>query len=377
MTTPPVIDEQTEAPAPRSSIPGWAWAIAKFFAVLAVIAIVAVAGYNGALWLADAVSPTPVAAITPGVEVTVVVPPGSSARAISGILQEEAVVASGSDFLNEVERRGATDQLKAGRYVLVSGADYEALIGALIEGPAPAEVVRLTVIEGLRIEEMLQSIADQTSHTVEDLTAVLVDGTVNSAFLPDQAPEGMPEITRWEGLLSPDTYEFTVDSAPEDILQRLADTLASRIDTVDWTQLEEMGLTPYDGLVIASLIEKEAKLDDERPLISSVIHNRLVADRALQIDATIIYALNNDAREVTFADLEVDSPYNTYQRLGLPPTPLSGVRVASLQAAAEPANTQFFYYVLIDVDGTHGFSETLEEHEALKDQAKKDGVLTP
>ena len=150
-----------------------------------------------------------------------------------------------------------------------------------------------------------------------------------------------------------------------------------RMDTIDWSLLEERGLTPYDGLIIASLIEKEAKLEEERPLISSVIHNRLDREQALQIDATIIYALNNDAREVTFADLEIDSPYNTYQRFGLPPTPLSGVRVASLQAAANPAESAYLYYVLIDEDGTHGFSETLEEHEALKEQAKEDGVLTP
>jgi UPF0755 protein len=376
MTTTPVVDEQVETPEPGGSVPGWVWAIAKVVGVLAVIALVAVLGYNGALRLADAVSPDPVASITPGVEVTVVVPPGSSARAISNQLEDQAVIADGNDFLAEVERQGATDQLRAGTYVLVSGTDYDVLIGELVAG-APTEAVRLTVIEGLRIERMLESIAAQTPHSVDELSAVLLDGTVESAFLPERVPAGMPELTRWEGLLSPDTYEFNVDASPEVILQRLADTLASRMDTIDWSLLEERGLTPYDGLIIASLIEKEAKLEEERPLISSVIHNRLEREQALQVDATIIYALNNDAREVTLADLEIDSPYNTYQRFGLPPTPLSGVRVASLQAAANPAETAYLYYVLIDKDGTHGFSETLEEHEALKQQAKEDGVLTP
>ncbi len=376
MTTTPVIEDQVESPEPGGNVPGWVWGIVKFLGVVAVVALVAVVGYNGALRLADAVSPDPVVAITPGVEVTVVVPAGSSARTISNLLEEQAVIADGNDFLAEVERRGATDRLKAGTYVLVSGAEYDVLIGELVAG-APTESVRLRVIEGLRIEDMLESIAAQTPHTVEELTAVLLDGTVESAFLPETTPRGMPELTRWEGLLSPDTYEFNVGASPETILQRLADTLASRMDTIDWSLLEEMGLTPYDGLIIASLIEKEAKLEEERPLMSSVIHNRLERGQALQIDATIIYALNNEAREVTFADLEIDSPYNTYQRFGLPPTPISGVRVASLQAAANPAETPYLYYVLIDKDGTHGFSETLEEHEALKDQAKEDGVLTP
>ena len=376
MTTTPVIEDQVESPEPGRQVPGWIWAIAKFLGVVAFVALVAVVGYNAALRLADAVSPDPVAAIAPGVEVTVVVPAGSSARAISNQLEDQAVIADGSAFLAEVEQRGATDQLKAGTYVLVSGADYDVLIGELVAG-APTESARLTVIEGLRIEEMLESIAAQTPHTVDELSAVLLDGTVNSAFLVDAGPQGMPELTRWEGLLSPDTYQFNVDASPEVILQRLADTLASRMDTVDWSLLEERGLTPYDGLIIASLIEKEAKLEEERPLISSVIHNRLESGQALQIDATIIYALDNEAREVTFADLEIDSPYNTYQRFGLPPTPISGVRVSSLQAAADPAETDYLYYVLIDEDGTHGFSETLEEHEALKRQAKEDGVLTP
>jgi UPF0755 protein len=376
MTTTPVTEDQVESPEPSNTVPGWVWAIAKFFGAVAVVALIAVVGYNGALWLADAVSPTPSVAITPGLEVTVVVPPGSSARAISSQLEEKAVIADGSDFLAEVERLGATDQLRAGTYVLVSGADYDVLIAELVAG-APTEAMRLTVIEGLRIEEMLASIAAQTPHTVDELSAVLLDGTVDSAFLPETTPAGMPELTRWEGLLSPDTYEFNVDASPEAILQRLADTLASRVDTIDWSELEERGLTPYDGLIIASLIEKEAKLEEERPLISSVIHNRLERDQALQIDATIIYALDNGAREVTYADLEIDSPYNTYQRFGLPPTPISGVRVASLQAAGNPAETAYLYYVLVDKDGTHGFSETLAQHEALKRQAKEDGVLTP
>jgi UPF0755 protein len=139
----------------------------------------------------------------------------------------------------------------------------------------------------------------------------------------------------------------------------------------------ELGLDPYDGLIIASLIEREAKLDEERPVIASVITNRLEAGMALQVDATIIYALGVNPGEVTTADLEVDSPYNTYLNPGLPPTPIGGVRVASIEAAAAPAETEYFYYVLVNSDGTHGFSRTLEEHNEKKEQAKEAGVLTP
>ena len=108
-----------------------------------------------------------------------------------------------------------------------------------------------------------------------------------------------------------------------------------------------------------------------------MITNRLEDGIALQIDATIIYALGVNPGEVTIADLEIESPYNTYLYPGLPPTPIGGVRVASLEAAASPAETEYYYYVLIDSDGTHGFSETLEEHNAKKEAAKEAGVLTP
>ena len=155
----------------------------------------------------------------------------------------------------------------------------------------------------------------------------------------------------------------------------MADTLAARVAAQDWSQLAELGLTPYDGLVLASLIETEAKLDEERSLIASVIYNRLAAGQRLQIDATIIYALGKNPGQVLLSDLEVESPYNTYLNDGLPPTPISGVRTRSLQAAAEPAETNFLFYVLIDSDGTHGFSETLEEHNAKKEQARRDGVI--
>ena len=121
MTTTPVIEDQVESPEPGRRVPGWISAIAKFLGVVAFVALIAVAGYHGALRLAEAVSPDPVAAIAPGVEVTVVVPAGSSARAISNQLEDQAVIADGNAFLAEVERRGATDQLRAGTYVLVSG----------------------------------------------------------------------------------------------------------------------------------------------------------------------------------------------------------------------------------------------------------------
>jgi UPF0755 protein len=235
----------------------------------------------------------------------------------------------------------------------------------------------VTVVEGLTIDAVLESLAEQTPYNAGQLAAPLLNGTVDSPYLPEEAPDGSNDLVRWEGLLAPDTYEFQTDTTPAEILKLMADTLAQRVSRQDWSVLVELGLDPYDGLIIASLIEREAKLDEERPVIASVITNRLEAGMALQVDATIIYALGVNPGEVTTADLEVDSPYNTYLNPGLPPTPIGGVRVASIEAAAAPAETEYFYYVLVNSDGTHGFSRTLEEHNEKKEQAKEAGVLTP
>ncbi len=203
----------------------------------------------------------------------------------------------------------------------------------------------------------------------------LLSGAVISGLLPEELPEGTDPLVAWEGLLAPDTYDFVIDADPVDILQRMADTLETRVDRQNWTALTDLGLTPYDGLVLASLIEREAKLDIDRDLISSVIYNRLGEGMLLQIDATVIYALGQNPGRVLESDLEIDSPWNTYKVAGLPPTPIGGVRQASLNAAAQPAETGFFFYVLATEEGLHAFAETFDEHQANIAEARANGIL--
>ncbi len=366
-------------PAPRSGPPWWVWRIIQVIAILLLSAAVFAGLRAAAERFADAVGTTPetTSTVAAGNAVTVEIPAGSSARFIAALLEDEGVIARGADFEDAVSARGVASRLKAGEYALVSGTGVDDIIDILVAGPEPVKTIRITVIEGLTIEEMLASLADQTDFTVDQLAAPLLDGTVTSPYLPDEAPEGSEELARWEGLLAPDTYEFRADATAETIVGKLAQTLTDRVNAIDWTELEALELTPYDGLIIASLIEGEAKLDEERPLIASVFTNRLELGIALQSCATIIYALGGDHNEVLLEDLEIDSPYNTYLYPGLPPTPIAGVRMASLEAAAAPADTEYLYFVLINNDGTHGFSATLEEHNRLKEQAKADGVLTP
>ena len=366
--------EEPEPPKPPRR--PWWLAMGRVGAALVAVIIVAIVGYRVSIELAERVGTVDEGAgIVAGLEVTVEIPSGSTARRIAALLVDSGVIADGGAFETEVRRQGAAARLQAGSYDLTTGMSFDALINQLVDGPPALETFRLTVVEGLRIEEMLMSLADETGFGLGDFEAALVGGSVTSVLLPEVSPDEVSEVARWEGLLAPDTYEFTVAATPDVILQRMADTLADRVLRQDWSSLVDLGLTPYDGLVISSLIELEAKLDDERPLISSVIHNRLVAGQLLQIDATIIYALGKNPGQLLLSDLEIESPYNTYLNLGLPPTPIGGVRLLSLEAAATPAETEFLFYVLIAADGTHGFSVTLEEHNAKKEEAKAAGVI--
>jgi UPF0755 protein len=148
------------------------------------------------------------------------------------------------------------------------------------------------------------------------------------------------------------------------------------VASIDWSYLEEQGLSVYDGLVIASLIEREAALDDERPIIASVVFNRLDVEMPLQIDATVVYALRGmPDGGLSLEDLQIDSPYNTYRYIGLPPTPISGSRLASLRAAAAPADTDFIYYVLASEDGAHAFTADYDEFLLLQEQARENGLI--
>jgi UPF0755 protein len=361
--------------------PGTSWQVRliQVFATVVIVIVVFVGLTSVARSLGSGISneSTATLAVEAGLEVEVEIAPGSPASVISVTLADAGVIGATGDFEAAILTRGVADQLKAGIYTLLTGTDYDSLIDILVEGPAPTDVYLVRLIEGLTIDEVLISLEEQTPYTLAQLTVPLTNGSIDSPYLPEEAPEGSDELVRWEGLMAPDTYEFRNDASPTDIIGKMVDTLAKRVSSTDWSRLEEMGLDAYDGLIIASLIEREAKLDDERATIASVITNRLDEGLALQIDATIIYALGVNAGEVTLDDLKVDSLYNTYLYTGLPPTPIGGVRIASIAAAADPEDTGYYYYVLIDTDGTHGFSETLEEHNQKKADAKDAGVLTP
>jgi len=240
----------------------------------------------------------------------------------------------------------------------------------LIEGPN-LSTFRVTIVEGRRIGEVLDDLARQSSFGREEFAAALLDGSVESIYLP----ESVQGVQAWEGLLFPDTYDFFADATPPEILQRLSNEMERRVGELRWEDFLDRGLSLYEGIVMASMVEAEAAIDEDRPLIASVLFNRLDARMMLQIDATVLYALGERRSGLTLEDLEIDSPYNTYRIDGLPPTPIGAPGFRSLEAVVAPAVTEFRYYVLTSPDGAHTFTATYEEFLAAKEQAKADGVL--
>lgn len=367
-------DLMTFEPIPRQ--PLWTRALK----VVSVIAAIVIGGFiivGGASFLGrtvgNAIGPQDVrespADVEPGLEVTVEIPPGSSGQDIGAILAANGVVRSALEFEVAVRNVEAAERLQAGTYNLITLMDPADVVAQLVAGPAP-DIYLVTVIEGLRVEEILVSLADSTPHSYTDYEAALLGGEVSTSLreLPEE-----PELRDWEGLLFPDTYEFGTTTSAADILQRMASTMEQRVGSIDWTAWEGLGYTVYQGIVLASLIETEVLLDVERPIVSSVIHNRLGMGMKLDIDATVLYALGT--RDIAEFDPEFDSPYNTYLVAGLPPTPIAAPGRASLEAAAAPAQTEYLYYVLSDLDGNHAFAATLEEHNQNVQRSREAGVL--
>lgn len=174
-----------------------------------------------------------------------------------------------------------------------------------------------------------------------------------------------------EGYLFPDTYKFFWKMEPEKIIQMMVQEFENLITDSLKSQLRELNLSLYEVLILASLVESEAKIDEEKPLISAVYHNRLKIGMPLQCDPTVIYALGGLDRPLTLKDLEVDSPYNTYKYQGLPPGPINNPGKVSILAAFYPAEAEYLYFVAKG-DGSHIFSVDLEEHNRARAKIKRE-----
>jgi UPF0755 protein len=304
--------------------------------------------------------------------IEVTIPLGSSASQISSILDSTGIVNSSLAFELYLRNENLTDKLRPGTYEIQNNLSYEDITSILLKGP-PLKTYTITIPEGLWLSETLSTISAQTGYDVSQLENSLTSGQVVSKYLPDN---DYTKLQNWEGLLFPNTYQIDIESNGEIILQTLVDELESRFENLTSTNsIPNWIKSPTQFFTIASLIEAESKLDEDRPLVSSVIKNRLDDNMLLQIDATVLYSLQKRKSQVLLIDLQIDSPYNTYKYTSLPPTPISGFGERSMNAIMNTPENNYIYYLLTDINGKMTFTNNYEEFINLKNKAKEEGVI--
>ncbi len=299
--------------------------------------------------------------------VSVTIPDGASSSTIAAILDDKGVISSARVFKIYIKLHPA-EGLEAGKYSFKRNDSFGSVIKQLQAGPTKS-FQRLTIPEGYTVKQIAERVGKLPGRSAAKFLEIATSGRVRSEFQP-------ASVNTLEGLLFPDTYFLESTDTEEMILQRMVDqfdTIAVEENLADGSP----GHSPYETLIIASLVESEGKVAADRPKIAQVINNRLKIGMKLQIDATVIYARGGVRRpggRVLFSDLETPSPYNTYYAKGLPPTPISASGRAALRAAVKPTAGPWIYYVKYQADGTHKFSVTLAEHNAAAADAKRRGV---
>tara|TARA_Y100000590_G_scaffold43106_2_gene45879 strand:+ start:411 stop:1649 length:1239 start_codon:yes stop_codon:yes gene_type:complete len=351
--------------------------IVRWGLVALVVIIVLLSGWTRLEnWIDDQVEPDP----TPGEEVEFSIEDGWTTNDVIATLGDLEIIDNPTMFRQWMRcpsvlkgflncSPGEDYSFQAGRYVLREHSSFQETVSELRKGPIPEEVIRVTVPEGLTLEQITKRLLETLpSFNEEELRVSLLDDRLKWEHYPSNL-----SFLLAEGLLFPDTYQLD-EATVSDEMNLLLRMHRQFLKVIEEEQIEDktksLRITPYEAIIIASLIEEEAQLAEERPKIARVIYNRLERGWRLGIDATSRYAIGKTAgQELTTEDLEYDSPWNTRVSLGLPPTAISAPGRASIQAALNPAEGKWLYYVRTDengVVGAHTFAITSEEFEKAR-----------
>lgn len=300
-------------------------------------------------------------------EVRIVIEPGTSSTGIANLLEEKGLIRSAFVFRYYLRMKNEGSRFQAGEYSMKPGMELDEMITMMNNGDTVGiPTLKFTIPEGMTIEQIADKLDKEGIVNREKFMQVIMQPEGLESEYVAQIPDDPDIQYKLEGYLFPETYEMVLESTEHDIVQRMIVELERKLQQLpeDWsTRMEQMGLTMHEMLTIASLIEREAAVAAERPIISSVIHNRLEQGMQLQIDATVQYALEEYKDVLLTVDTQVDSPYNTYKISGLPPGPIANPGLESIRAALYPEETNYLFYVT-KKDGTqeHYFAETHSEH---------------
>lgn len=335
---------------------------------LALIVIIVTVGVTGYFYISSALEP-----VNPESEKEIIVeiPIGSSVSTISQTLQENGLVKNAKVFKYYVKLKNESNFM-AGEYHMNPSMTIQEIIESLKTGKIMQEpLFSMTIPEGKELDEIAAIIAENTKGSQEDILKKLNDESFIQSLISEYptllTTDILAKDIRYplEGYLYPATYSFYVENPSlEEIVSIMLDKTESVVNQF-LPEIENKKWTVHQFLTMSSLIEKEATQKTDRDKIASVFFNRMDINMPLQTDPTVLYAQGEHKDRVTYEDLEVDSPYNTYIHTGLPPGPIANAGTISMEAAVGPADTDFLYF-LAAKDGTVYYSKTLEEHNALK-----------
>ena len=327
----------------------------KIAIIMAFLFLALIVGFSYSFWswLNEASQPS-----NNGVSCEVTIPQGFTTKRIANLLKEKNIIKSSLLFRIYIRFLAVDQNLKPGLYAFNGKESLLEVIYLLLNGSQTT--ISVTIPEGTNLKEVAAILQKASICNSEAfLEAVSDPGRLGKVF------SNWELIPQPEGLIFPDTYYFSKNTPAEKVAERMLKLMRHQIDKIFDSKLPN-GLNQYEGCILASIVEKEAVLDKERPIIASVFYNRLSKHMKLESCATVLYALGYHKQRILYEDLKVESPYNTYQNVGLPPTPISNFGVASMRAVANPAKTDYLFFVVIGHGSGHNFSKTIIEHNKNK-----------
>lgn len=295
--------------------------------------------------------------------VPVKIQPGSTGYEIGEILYNKDLINSKPLFNLLITILGVQDELQAGYYELSQSENMWKIINKISSGKVAT--VKVTIPEGFTVEEIAERLSKLTSYDKD----IFINLAKTDDFNKDYLSLSEKQNYILEGFLYPDTYIIPKESGPRKYFEVMLKEFEERWLTKLNKEQDRIGFSPFEIVTIASLVEKEARLDKEKPIIAAVIYNRLKRKMLLQIDASIQYVLPERKERIYYRDLDIDSTYNTYLYPGLPPGPICSPGDSSIQAALHPAEVDYLFYFALD-DGSHVFTENYQEHLKLQKELR-------
>lgn len=336
--------------------------IVQLLVALAVAVVLVVVGGTIAIRRYYDVSLRPLN--TSGTSAKITIPNGATVRETAQILKQQGIIKSSWAFERYVRNTNASDKIKAGTYELSPSYSVSEIVSVITEGKVATNLV--TILPGRRLDQVKKSLINAGFSEQEVDDALKPERYANHPALVDK-----PIGADLEGYLYPESFQRTDETRADTIIKSSLDEMQKRLTPSLRADITRQGLTVHEGIILASIVEKEAGNDDDKPKIAQVFIKRLKEGRKLESDATASYGavLSGQFDELSHSQLlNYDSKYNTYLYSGLPPGPVSNVTKSSLEAVAQPSNTDYLYFVADDEGADKGrsfFSRTLQEHEAL------------